>query len=79
MTYKFYINEKRKNALMLRITNNRRKKELFMGVCWTPEALLDVMAQKPKPENAHKKAFLQSRISLLENLKMEIIGKPRVG
>ncbi len=31
-TYKFYSNARRKNAIILRITNNRRKAEMNLGI-----------------------------------------------
>lgn len=48
---KFYIKVKRGNALMLRITNNRKKVEMSMGFRMTEEALNNIQSPKPKPEN----------------------------
>ena len=40
-TAKFYVDTKRKNALMLRITNNRKKAELYLGFQMTEDSLED--------------------------------------
>lgn len=43
-SFKFYVDTARKNSLMLRITNNRKKTELSMGLRMTPPELDAILA-----------------------------------
>lgn len=77
LSYKFYVDEQRKNALMLRITNNRKKKEINLGLRWEQADLDDALSARPKPENVDKRAYLQMRIAILDKLKMELQNENR--
>lgn len=50
-TAKFCVDTKRKNALMLRITNNRKKAELYLGFQMTKDSLEDQLSANPKSQN----------------------------
>lgn len=57
-SYKFYVNTQKNDALMLRITNNRKKAELSLGFRISEATLADVLSQRPRPENVRYKAML---------------------
>lgn len=69
---KFFIKPEKHNALMLRITNNRKKAELFMGMRLAPEQLLDVMSGKPHPKNFVYSSAIKKWNLLLDKLKIEL-------
>lgn len=50
-TAKFCVDTKRKNALMLRITNNRKKAELYLGFQMTKDSLEDQLSANTKSQN----------------------------
>lgn len=76
-TYKFYIDVKRNNALMLRITNNRKKAELSLGFQMSEESLSDVLSQNPKPKNLRYRSLLTHWTSLIEDLKIDFAKSGR--
>lgn len=50
-TYKIYVDTKRNNALMLRISNNRRKAELSTGFRIAENELSEILAGQPGRKN----------------------------
>lgn len=71
-TYKFYIDIKRSNALMLRITNNRKKAELALGFQMSEETLADALSPKPRPENLRYRSLLTGWLTMIDDLKIEL-------
>ena len=47
-SYKFYIREEKNDALMLRITNNRKKAEMSMGLKISSEELKAALSGSSK-------------------------------
>lgn len=71
-TYKLYIDTKRNDSLMLRITNNRKKAELALGFQMTEETLSDAMSQKPKAENIRYRSLLVKWQAMIEDVKINL-------
>lgn len=76
-TSKFYIDTNRNNALMLRITNNRRKSEIATGFQMTEETLADVMSMRPRQENIRYKSMISHWLTAIEDLKVELAKETR--
>ena len=53
--YKFLIDTNRKNSLVLRLTNNRKKAEIGLGFKWSPDDLENALSDKPRAENVPQK------------------------
>lgn len=62
---------------MLRITNNRRKAELYTGIRMTGEGFADAMTPRPKPENHRYRSLLTRWASLIEDLKIDLAKNGR--
>lgn len=75
--YKFLVDTNRKNSLVLRLTNNRKKAEIGLGFKWSPDDLENALSDKPRAENVVKKRWLSLRMSLLEELKLELADEGR--
>lgn len=71
-TTKFYVDTKRNNVLMLRITNNRKKAEMSMGFHMSEATLLDAMSPKTKTENLSYKSLLNHWQSVIEDVKIDM-------
>ena len=69
---KFYIDTNRNNALMLRITSNRKKAELALGFQMDEETLADSLSGKPKPQNSRWRSLLLSYQVKLDELRIEL-------
>ena len=67
--YKFYVNTPKNNTLMLRITNNRKKSELFLGFNVSEEELADILSGAPSRKNQQ----LASLVSIWQGKIEEII------
>ena len=67
-TAKFFIDERRKNALMLRITNNRKKVCLSLGLTLSKAALENALSDNVKPENIRYRAMITRWQSIVEDL-----------
>lgn len=78
-TAKFYIDIKRNNALMLRITNNRKKAEMSLGLQMPEETLNNAMSPKPKPENLRYKSLLSYWQTVIEDLRIELAKEHKSG
>lgn len=76
-TYKFYINPSKNNALMLRITNNRKKAELSLGFRLTEDALVDLLSANPKSKNMRMRSVLLHWQSTIEDIKIDLIKQMR--
>lgn len=76
-SYKFIIDTARNNALRLRLTNNRKKVEVSVGVCLTPADLENAMSDKPKPQNLKWKSLLMNYTMKLDELKCELLKSGR--
>lgn len=74
---KFYVDTNRNNTLMLRITNNRRKVEMAMGLRMDEETFLDAMSAKPKPNNIRYKAIISRWQTLIEDVRLELMKSCR--
>lgn len=70
---KFYVDTKRKNALMLRITNNRRKVEMATGLRMDEETFMDAMSPRPKPNNIRYKAIISRWQTLIEDVRLGLV------
>ena len=71
-TAKFYIATQKNNALMLRITNNRKKAELSMGFCMDEATLADAMSAKPMSKNIRYRSLLTGWITMIEDLRIDL-------
>ena len=72
-TYKFHINTQRKNNLMLRITNNRKKSEAYMGMQLTQAELT---RHYPAPPGIHGwKKLLAFWVSQIKSLMLELADR----
>lgn len=76
-TDKFYSDANRKNAVMLRITNNRRKAEINLGIRLSQETLDDVMSANPRPENMKWRSTLSLCQMKLDDIKCELLKQGR--
>lgn len=74
---KIYVDTNRNNALMLRITNNRKKAELSLGFQMPEDTFADIMSSKPKIENLRFKSLLSEWLAAIENLKVELAKENR--
>lgn len=71
-TYKFYIDTKRNDSLMLRITNNRKKSELSMGFQLTEDDLADAMSSKPELRNCKYRNMIALWTSRIETIRVDL-------
>lgn len=78
-TAKFYIATQKNNALMLRITNNRKKAELSLGFQMSEEVLADALSHKPRPENLRYRSLLSHWQLAIDNLKIQLAKEGRAG
>lgn len=78
-TAKFYIATQKNNALMLRITNNRKKAELSLGFQMPEEVLADALSHKPRPENLRYRSLLSHWQLAIDNLKIQLAKEGRAG
>lgn len=76
-SYKFYVRTDKKDALMLRLTNNRKKAELALGLRMTEETLSDAMSQRAKPGNLRYKSLLDTWRVQIDDVKIELIKEGR--
>lgn len=76
-SYKLYVRAEKNNALMLRITNNRKKAELAMGLRMSEDVLADALSQKPKRENTKYSSILKQWQYDLEKLKIQLAEKKK--
>lgn len=76
-TAKFIIDERRKNALMLRITNNRKKVCLAMGLSLSKQALENALSENVKPENISYRVVITHWQSLIEDVKIGLLKERR--
>lgn len=78
-TAKFFSDSSRKNALMLRIVNNRRKCELFMGIRLSGEDLDDAMKLDFKPKNSAYHTLIYRWLSIIEDVRLTLAREKRGG
>lgn len=76
-SYKFYVHTGRSNALMLRITSNRKKAEIAMGFRMTEDALADAMSPRPHPENHRYRSLLTHWQAAIEDIKIDFAKNGR--
>lgn len=76
-SHKFYVDSNRSDALMLRITNNRKKAEMSMGIKITPEELK--LALSGNSKNLRFEKMLASWISQIKDLMLEFTDKKETG
>ncbi len=70
LSYKFIIDGARENALRLRLTNNRRKVEVSLGLQMTEEELADSLSEHPAPRNRARRGYLLGVMAKLEDVRM---------
>lgn len=70
---KFYVDVNRENALMLRITNNRKKAEMSMGLQISPDELEAALSDSSR--NIRLEKMLASWISQIKDLRLELADK----
>lgn len=71
-TSKFFVRPEKNNALILRITNNRKKAEFSVGLRMTDEVLRDSESPKPKPQNVRYHSILCHWNTYLDDLRIEL-------
>lgn len=76
-TTKIYVDTKRNNALMLRITNNRKKSELSLGFQMDENTLADALSYRPKPENVRYRSLLTHWQCVIDDLKIQLAKEGR--
>ena len=72
-TYKFHINTQRKNNLMLRITNNRKKSEAYMGMQLTQAELDSSLSGTSR--NTRLEKLLAFWVSQIKSLMLELADR----
>ncbi len=76
-TAKFNIDTRRNNSLMLRITNNRKKAELYLGFRLTEDELEDLLSASPKSQNVGLRSLLLRWQSIVEDIKIDLAKQMR--
>ena len=76
-THKFYVNPSKNNALMLRVTNNRKKAELSLGFQMTEDVLNDLLSTNSKSQNARMRSVLRHWQSIIEDIKIDLAKEMR--
>ncbi len=76
-TTKIYTDTNRNNALMLRITNNRKKAELSLGFQMSEETLADSLSAKPRSENLRYRSLLVRWQLAIDDLKIRLANEGR--
>ena len=71
--HKFYVDSNRNDALMLRITNNRKKAEMSMGLKISPEELETALSGSSK--NIRLEKVLSAWITQIKELMLELTDK----
>lgn len=71
-SYKFYVRADKNDALMLRITNNRKKAEISLGFHMTGEKLADVLSLKPRAENLRYRSLIAHWQRTIDDLKIRL-------
>ena len=73
LTYKFYVNTPKNNALMLRITNNRKKSELALGFHISKEELADILSGSPSRKNQQLASLVSIWQGKIEEVKIDLV------
>lgn len=76
-SYKFYVRKEKNNALMLRITNNRKKTELAMGFNMDEDTLSDILSIAPRPENASLAFMLNVWRTQIQSVQVSLAASMR--
>lgn len=76
-SYKFYIREEKNDLLMLRITNNRKKAEMSMGLRMTQSELDAALSGSSK--NIRLEKMLAAWTSQIKDLMLELADKKETG
>lgn len=72
-----FISNPRDNALRLRITNNRKKREISLGVQLSQEELENALSDKPKPRNLKWKTILSHFQAQIDDIKCDLMKSHR--
>ncbi|WP_303297712.1 hypothetical protein [Muribaculum intestinale] len=75
--YKFYVNTPKNNTLMLRITNNRKKSELFLGFNVSEEELADILSGAPSRKNQQLASLVSIWQGKIEEIKIGLVKDVR--
>ena len=75
--YKFYVNTHKNNTLMLRITNNRKKSELFLGFNVSEEELADILSGAPSRKNQQLASLVSIWQGKIEEIKIGLVKDVR--
>lgn len=72
-SYKFIVRAEKNNALRLRLTNNRKKVEISMGLRIPQETLDDALSMTPRPENFKWRTVITRYQSVLDGIKCDLL------
>ena len=78
-SYKFVVDTARNNSLRIRLTNNRKKVEVSIGISLTLEDLENALSEKPKTQNMKWKSLLTGYMAKLDEIKCELLKSGRAG
>ena len=70
---KLYIDAHRNNALMLRITNNRKKSELSLGVRMSERELADILSGCPAQQNMKLASLISIWRGKIEEIRLDFL------
>lgn len=73
-THKFWV---KKDSLMIRISNNRRKVEVATGFRMSEDTLADALSDKPRHENARWRSLLMRWQNAIDDIKIELAKEGR--
>lgn len=73
ISFKFVPDTNRRNALRLRITNNRKKAELYLGIQLSPDDLEDALSDKPSMKNVKWKSLLSHYQSIIDTIRIRLL------
>lgn len=76
-TYKFFVKKESNNSLTLRLRNNNRKTELYLGMKCTEAELEDAMRDCPRGSNMEKRRFVQNCQAKLEGIRNSLFEQGR--
>lgn len=77
MSFKFFVRAERNNTLSLRITNNRKKIDITLGVQMTQETLEDALSPNPRPQNAKWRSLIVRFQAKLDEIKCGLLKDGR--
>lgn len=73
LTYKFHVRSSRNNALMLRLTNNRKTVEIVTGVRMSEDVLENSLSEKTRRENMRWRTLLGKYTAKLDEIRYNLM------